>query len=197
MKDKRLFKYSVFGAFALMIIEYIPVSSVAYSKFGSCVHENVMRNLSESWIKLIIQILMVAHCSCAFLIDMNPVNLTVEDFFRVNHSLNMKRCLLRVCMMTAIIFTGWTVPKFDKLIDLIGSFSVTMQSLILPVVFYYFIQFKRINLWLKIFLFTIFMVSVFVAVISTIYSAIEVVHPKAFTKPCYWCSFSYSPQDEQ
>lgn len=196
MRNKKLFKYSVFGAFGLMIIEYIPVSSVAYHKFGNCVQENVLRNLSDSWIKFVIQVLMVAHCCCALLIDMSPVNLTVEDCFRINHSFNIKRCLMRMCMMAAIVFTGWTVPKFNKLIDLIGSFSVTMQSLILPVVFYYFVQKKRITLRSKLFLLIIFVASVFVAIASTIYSAIEVVDPRAFTLPCYWCSFQYSPMDE-
>lgn len=196
MKNKRLFRYSVFGAFGLMIIEYIPVSSVAYYKFGSCVEENVMRNLSDSWIKIVIQILMVAHCSCALLIDMNPVNLTVEDCFRVNHSFNMNRCFLRLIMMILIVLTGWTVPKFNKLINFIGSFSVTMQSLILPIIFYYFIQLTRLYKVEKMILLVIFIISIFIAIASTIYSGIEIVSPSAFTLPCYICNFHYSPKDD-
>lgn len=191
MKNKLHYKYAVYGAFTLMLAQYIPVSSVAYFKFGNCLQPNILRNLSDSWIKLAIQILITAHVFCAYLIQLNPVNLTCEDFFQVKHTFNFVRCMLRTLMVLATILVSWTIPRFDKIINLIGSFSVSMQSLVLPVIFYFFLFRNNLSPIIKLILLVILIISLFLASISTFYSIVDVTEPSAFTTPCYLCEFHY------
>lgn len=121
-EQKKLFKYSP-------LLYICPYDHWIYSSFicgllqirllcwRKC-HAKLVRLVDK---KNVIQILMVVHCSCALLIDMNPVNLTVEDFFCVNHSFNMKRCILRIFMIISMALTGLKVS--EKLIRLLDHFK--------------------------------------------------------------------------
>ena len=193
MRNKLHFNYAVYGAFTAMMLQYIPVSSIVYYKFGYCTEENVLRNLTDSGLKLAIQILLMAHVFCAYLIQLNPVNLTCEDFFQIKHEFSAVRCILRTMMVAATVVTAWTIPRFDKVINLIGSFSVSMQSLVLPVIFYYFLCKFRLSLKIRFILFIIFIVSLFIATASTIFAILDVTEADAFTTPCYMCEFQFSP----
>ena len=196
MKNKSQFKYAVYGAFFIMSMQYLPVSAIVYSKFGSCTQPNVLRNLSDTWIKLAIQVFLTAHVFCAYLIQLNPVNLTCEDFFAIEHRFSLIRCLLRTLMVIATIVTAWTVPRFDKIINLIGSFSVSMQSLVLPVIFYFFLFKPSLGKLSRFILSIIMIISLFISIVSTFYSVLDITEPDAFTEPCYLCHFQFDPHSE-
>ena len=49
----------------------------------------------------------------------------------------LKRCLLRTVVMIIIIFIGETVPKFGKILSLIGGSSVTIMTFVFPPLFYW------------------------------------------------------------
>lgn len=186
MKDKRKFTISVVFAFVIMLLLYLPVSVIAYWKFGEGVKANIIRNLSPSPLVTGIYILITAHVCCAFLIQINPVNLTLESILGVPHSFNWKRCLSRGIVATLAIFTGLTVPKFGKLLNFVGSFAVSLQSFALPAIFYLKLcPGKKMTLVKKVTLVAITLFGLFVAVVSTIYSLLELMLPDSFTLPCF------------
>lgn len=49
----------------------------------------------------------------------------------------LKRCLLRTAVMVLIVFTGETVPRFDKVLSLVGGSSITIMTFVFPPIFYW------------------------------------------------------------
>lgn len=194
MLDKKQFTKSVVSAFSLMLLLYLPVSSIGYWKFGTGVKSNIIRNLQPSPLVTVIECLILAHVLCAFLIQINPVNLTVESILGIPHSFNWRRCLSRAFVVFLTIMTGLTVPKFGKLLNFLGAFSVSLQSFVLPAVFYLKLKQLETRSWYLIFtpcsfknlsLLIITIVGMFIAFFSTFYSLIDLLHPDAFTQPCF------------
>ena len=190
MKDKSQFTKSVILAFVLMLLIYLPVAIIGYGYFGNSVYDNVTRNLEHvsqlPWLTVIIQILLTAHAYCAFLISINPVNLSLENFIGLNHSFNIKRCASRVLMMALVLFVGLSIPKFGKLLNLVGAFAVSLQSFILPTIFYWKLE-KHENLTFntKLTLIIVLIVSIIIGTVSTVLTAMDLFAGDAFTYPCY------------
>lgn len=186
MKDKRKFTTSVVMAFAIMLAMYLPVSAAGYWKFGPYVKSNIMRNLTPTTLTTIINILITAHVCCGYLIQINPVNLTLESMWGIHHSFNSKRCLSRFLVTFLAVLTGLTIPKFGKLLNFLGAFAVSLQSFILPAVFYLKLcPPHQMTIVKKVVLLTIAVFGLFIAIVSTIYSLIELMSPNSFTLPCW------------
>ena len=194
MMDKKQFTKSVVSAFTLMLMMYLPVSAIGYWKFGNGVKSNIIRNLQPSPLVTCIEVLILAHVFCAFLIQINPVNLTLETLLGIDHSFNWKRCTSRAVIVVLCIMTGLTVPKFGKLLNFLGAFSVSLQSFVLPALFYLKLKQPSKSSWssilapfswnnLSLILIAIF--GIFIAFVSTVYSLIDLLHPDAFTQPCF------------
>lgn len=190
MKDKSQFTKSVILAFMLMLLIYLPVAIIGYGYFGNSVYDNVTRNLEHvsqyPWLTVIIQVLLTAHAYCAFLISINPVNLSLENFLQLHHSFNLKRCASRIVMMAMVLFVGLSIPKFGKLLNLVGAFAVSLQSFILPTVFYWKLE-KHENLTFKtkLTLAIVLVLSVIIGTVSTVLTAKDLFAGDAFTYPCY------------
>lgn len=194
MLDKKQFTKSIVSAFTLMLLLYLPVSSIGYWKFGAGVKANIIRNLEPSILVTCIEVLILGHVFCAFLIQINPVNLTLETLLGIPHSFNWKRCMSRTFIIFLSIMTGLTVPKFGKLLNFLGAFSVSLQSFVLPALFYAKLKQSEKTSWYKtlrecsitnLSLFLVAAFGIFIAFVSTIYSLIDLIHPDAFTQPCF------------
>ena len=186
MRDKKGFSVAVMIAFGIMLTLYLPVSVIGYWKFGSAVKSNIVRNLTPSPLVTLIQCLITAHVFCAFLIQLNPVNLTIESMLSLDHSFNWKRCLSRSCIIALTILTGQAVPKFGKLLNLLGAFSVTMQSYILPAIFYFLICPSK-SFVVRIALLLMVLLGTLIAISSSFFALMELFSPQAFTTPCFLC----------
>lgn len=187
MKHKKSFTKSVLIAFAILILIYMPVSVISFNKFGDDIKSNIIRNLPVSALTTSIRILMAGHVLCAYLILINPVNLNIENYFGLDHSFNFFRCFSRVLVTLVAIFTGLSIPKFGKLLSLVGASAVVIQTYILPVVFYHKLKKNesRVSTRMKILLLVILIASVLTAVGASASAIFDLLDPKAFTKPCY------------
>ena len=187
MRNKKSFSKSVLIAFALLILIYMPVSVISFHKFGDNTKSNIIRNLPASGLTTTIQILMAGHVVCAYLIIINPVNLNIENYFAFDHSFNFFRCCSRVLVTLFAILIGLSVPKFGKLLSLVGASAVVIQTYILPVIFYYKLKNNEstVSTKMKILLLVILIASVLTAVGATASAMFDLLDPKAFTKPCY------------
>lgn len=85
MKDKSQFSFACTVAFGLMFVMYTLVSVAGYLAYGSSVTSNVLKSLPPGPLTTTINVLMILHVICAFLIVMNPLNLSLEDYFRITH----------------------------------------------------------------------------------------------------------------
>ena len=85
MRDKSKFSLACTMAFGLMFVMYILVSVGGYLTYGSSVKSNVLKSLPLGPLTTTINVLMIVHVICAFLIVINPVNLSLEDYFGIPH----------------------------------------------------------------------------------------------------------------
>lgn len=85
MKDKRKFSLACIIAFTTMAAMYLVVSISGYLTFGTGTETNIIRNLGTNGLSIAINICMICHVLCAFLIVINVVNLSLEDYFRISH----------------------------------------------------------------------------------------------------------------
>ena len=213
MKNKSHFVYSVVIAYSLMLAIYLPVAVVGYGYFGETVDVNITLNLEHyamtPTLVYLIQLLLCTHCYCAFLISINPVNLTFETLIKVEHSFNLKRCISRLSMVTLVVFVAMSLPKFGKLLNLVGAATVTLQSFILPIIFYLKLQSMvnckneitcagcfdggKVNIASnsvvtkcnKVTLVIILAIAVACGVICTITTTLDLFDDTTFTSPCY------------
>lgn len=98
---------------------------------------------------------------------------------------NLKRCISRTAVTLIAMFIGLTVPKFGKLLNLVGASAVTLQSFVLPCTFYYRLHRDSLGKTTKVLLITIIVVAVCVAISSSTSAVFDLFDPNAFTVPCF------------
>lgn len=138
-----------------MLTIFLPLSISGYFFYGSSVESNILRVLTSGPLLTAINVLMATHVFAAFLIAINPVNLLIEDYLKLEHckygplsvffqssyfppysAFNWKRCSLRTLVGILCIFIGLTIPKFDRILNFVGASAISVQSFVLPPLFY-------------------------------------------------------------
>lgn len=92
-----------------------------------------------------------------------------------------------------IIFTGLSVPKFGKILNLVGGSTVAMTTFIMPPIFYIALMNQKDPTWevipvpklTRYVLIAIAVVGVVGGVASTYSSLKDMFAPNALTAPCY------------
>ena len=70
-------------SFPVILVLYLPMTSLAYVIYGEDTKDNVILSLSSSPLVIISNILMVLHTIMAFLRCINPISLQTESYFNV------------------------------------------------------------------------------------------------------------------
>ncbi|XP_074595419.1 uncharacterized protein LOC141850644 [Brevipalpus obovatus] len=189
MKKKEQFPSAVNLGFAMMLGLYLPISLGSYVIIGDSVVDNVLESCDSGTATDIVNVLMAFHVFCAFLIVINPLNQDLEQQIKVEHSFNLKRCAFRSILCAILIFTGLTVPKFGKILNLVGSATVIPQTFIFPPWFYYNLinitGEKKMTLSMTIQLASIAILGVITMIAATYFAITDLIEPGSFTKPCY------------
>nr|CAD7395814.1 unnamed protein product [Timema cristinae] len=136
MVEKNKFSYSVAIGFSVILALYLPVSAGGYFVYGEDVDPNIVLSLSRTTLVLLANMMMGIHLVLAFLIVINPVCQELEEIFQVPHYFHWKRCLVRTLMVCVMIFVGETIPKFGKILSLVGGSTVTLLTFVFPPLFY-------------------------------------------------------------
>nr|CAD7437485.1 unnamed protein product [Timema bartmani] len=123
-------------AFALILALYLPVSAGGYFVYGEDVDPNIVLSLSRTTLVVLANMMMGIHLVLAFLIVINPVCQELEEIFQVPHYFHWKRCLVRTLMVCVMIFVGETIPKFGKILSLVGGSTITLLTFVFPPLFY-------------------------------------------------------------
>ena len=103
------------------------------------------------------------------------------------------------------ILVALSIPKFDKLLNLVGASLACLQSVILPCIFYYKLrnrlmteyvvsytvrqqQARPLALKMKVIIWSAVVIFILIAIFGTIFSLEDIIDPIAFTEPCYMCN---------
>ena len=69
-----------------MFCMYLPIAVSGYLVYGSKVHGNILLTIPKGGLKMSSEILITGHLICAFIINLNPVSLDMEELFNVPNS---------------------------------------------------------------------------------------------------------------
>uniref|UniRef100_A0A914EE17 Amino acid transporter transmembrane domain-containing protein n=1 Tax=Acrobeloides nanus TaxID=290746 RepID=A0A914EE17_9BILA len=133
------FKRSVFLAFLIVFLMYLPVSLLGYVTYGDSLRDSVIPSLQNFYVQQAVNFLITLHVILALTIIFNPLNQELEEFLNVPQDFGIQRILSRSVMMLAVIFVAETVPNFGVLLDLVGGSTITLMALIFPIVFNLFL----------------------------------------------------------
>ncbi|XP_053211724.1 uncharacterized protein LOC128395335 isoform X2 [Panonychus citri] len=104
-----------------------------------------------------------------------------------------KRVSIRTVCMIFVIFIGESIPRFGKILDLMGGSAVTMLAYILPPLFYMKLcsmhneswPERKVTILEKIYYYKIIIVGVVGGISCTFWALKAILAPGAFSLPCY------------
>ncbi|KAK5964634.1 Vacuolar amino acid transporter 4 [Trichostrongylus colubriformis] len=140
MKNPAEFTKSVILAFTIMGIMYGPVCIMGYLTYHDAIRDSIIPSIQTVWIQQAINILITVHCILTLTIVFNPLNQELEDLFRCPHHFGWQRALIRTGTMMAVAFVAESIPNFGPLLDLFGGSTLTLTSVILPCLFYLYLN---------------------------------------------------------
>ncbi|XP_014247204.1 amino acid transporter AVT1A-like isoform X1 [Cimex lectularius] len=193
MLNRTRFKRSVFGAFCVILLLYLPISIGAFFIYGDNTNANIVLSLSRGPYVLLANIFMACHLILAFLIVVNPVCQEVENIFNTPHEFGFKRCLIRTCMVIMMVIIGVSIPSFAKLLSLVGGSTVTLLTFVLPNYFYMKLCDQECDSWTKrdipcymrVYMWELIFIGILGGAAST-YSAFQSIFDSdSMSKPCY------------
>uniref|UniRef100_T1JQJ5 Amino acid transporter transmembrane domain-containing protein n=2 Tax=Tetranychus urticae TaxID=32264 RepID=T1JQJ5_TETUR len=136
---------------------------------------------------------MAGHLFFGFLLMINPAVQEIENKFKAPRSFNWKRVAIRVLMLLFILFICESIPRFGKLLDLVGGSSMTCLAYIFPPLFYVKLcsmknpswPERRISLFEKLHCYKIIIIGIIGGVCATVAAIVAILSPGTFVLPCY------------
>lgn len=194
MVNKEKFRKSVLIAFSVILTLYLPVTIGGYIVYGELVTTNVILSLGHTSLVTLANVLMAIHLVLAFLIVINPVCQEIEEFFKIPHDFGPKRCVLRSGIMLTMVVVGETIPRFGKILSLVGGSTITLLTFVFPAVFYMKLcgQHKPgwperpIPLHIRVYLWELILIGIVGGTASTYNAMLAIFSPDSMTLPCYW-----------
>lgn len=193
MRKKNRFTRAVTFGFIILLILFLPLAVMGYLTYGSSVSTNIINSIPNGTHRIVVSILMTGHLFFASLLMINPALQQIEDKFSIPHTFNWKRVAIRVTMLCIILFLGESVPRFGKLLDLVGGSTATGLAFVFPPLFYIKLcsmknsswPDRRISLLNKLYYYKIILLGIVGGVCATIAAVITILGPNTFVLPCY------------
>lgn len=194
MAEKQHFSKSILIGFATIMALYLPVAAGGYFIYGEAVDPNVILSLGHSSLVSMANVLMAIHLILAFLIVINPVCQELEEIFQVPHEFCLKRCILRTIMMCIMVFVGETIPKFGKILSLVGGSTITLLTFVFPSLFYMILcdqkgeewPQRHIPLYKRVYMWELIIIGLVGGSASTYNAILDIFSAESMAKPCYW-----------
>ncbi|XP_033607702.1 amino acid transporter AVT1A isoform X2 [Cryptotermes secundus] len=194
MVQKNKFSISVVIGFSVILILYLPVAAAGYFVYGEAVDPNIVLTVKNTSLIMLANMLLAMHLILAFLIIINPVCQELEEIFQVPHEFHWKRCLVRTGMVCVMVFVGESIPKFGKILSLVGGSTITLLTFVLPSFFYMRLcdQEKQQNwperhipTYIRVYLWELILIGLVGGTASTYSAILEIFGAHSMTKPCY------------
>ncbi|OWF37632.1 Lysine histidine transporter 1 [Mizuhopecten yessoensis] len=210
MKREKDFKMAVICGYVVVLLMYLPVTSVGYFVYGVDLQHNVMSNLPTGPLSYIVMVLVTIHLLLAFIIILSPTIQEVELTLNVPMEFTWKRCVVRLLIVACILFIAETIPKFSTLLSLMGGSSFTMTDFICPILLHMKMckmktEYKSslthdnsleiqaawtkpkelLPLWKKLLNYVIIGIGLLAGLATSVSAIINIVSPDSFSMPCY------------
>uniref|UniRef100_A0A0N5BR10 Aa_trans domain-containing protein n=1 Tax=Strongyloides papillosus TaxID=174720 RepID=A0A0N5BR10_STREA len=136
MKRPSEFTFASIIGFIIIILFYIPVELVTYYTYGDSLRHSVLDSIQTLYIQNIVNLCIGIHCMMAFIINLNPLTLQIEEVINIPNKFGIKRVLLRTTVLIAIIICALAVPTFGPIMHLLGGSTMMLTSLLIPIYMY-------------------------------------------------------------
>uniref|UniRef100_A0A1I8AB28 Aa_trans domain-containing protein n=1 Tax=Steinernema glaseri TaxID=37863 RepID=A0A1I8AB28_9BILA len=209
MKEPHKFGRSVFLAYIVVTMIYMPVALLGYLTYGSSIGESIIDSIQTPWLQMAANTLIAIHCILTLVFVLNPLNQEAEEHLNLPHTFGLERVICRSIMMFLVVFVAESVPTFGPLVNLVGGSTITLTAIVFPCLFNVYLKAQehetedRIPTLEKIvsstpkpklILITLIMVFGVVAGTAATYSAIKDLSTTHFAMPCYILPFVSTPE---
>ncbi|XP_062577099.1 uncharacterized protein LOC134238969 [Saccostrea cucullata] len=209
MKKPSDFKWAVTLGYIIVMLMYLPISTIAYFVYGKNVSSNILLMPNGGRLNQVVEVMITLHLLLGLLIVINPFCQELESYARVPKNFTWKRCVFRSVVVAFILFMAETIPTFGAILSLVGGSTVTLLAYICPSLFYLKLKSVRqedmveiingnkadsislpdeesrgLPLWVKVLNIEIILLGAVAGIAST-YSAIKSIISSDFSKPCY------------
>lgn len=177
-------KASVLGFTGLLLL-YMPITIVGYAVYGSSVPSNILFTVENNYLRMFIEASLAVHILLAFLLVLNPVAQEAEEVLKIEARFNYKRCLVRSLLVFIVLLIAYTIPHFDKIMNLIGGSTMTLLTFIFPPLFYICLNYddndkklhpcNRLSTFEMIFLFQIILVGLAGGIACTYFAMKDII----------------------
>jgi len=194
MKDRSKFNYSAMMAMGVLFAIYFPMAAGCYFSLGDHVEDNIVLAMSDGWMRITVEIMLLLHLITAYPIITNPPAQFFEQLLNIPSNFNWKRCAFRSLSVACLLFIAETVPSFGAILDLVGGSTVTLLTFIFPPFFYMkladasighkeWIQ-RKLPLWERIYCWALILIGVVGGCCAT-YTATRNIFSSSLSVPCY------------
>ncbi|BES98459.1 amino acid transporter [Nesidiocoris tenuis] len=192
MADRSKFKTSVYIAFAVILVLYLPIAFASYFVFGDYTDPNIILSLGDGPNVICANVFMAVHLIMAFLIIVNPVCQDIENIFNVPHEFGIWRCVVRTVLVLLMVVVGESIPQFSKILALVGGSTITLLTFILPNYMYMALCDQESPAWTKrqipvhmrVYMWEMILIGVVGGVAAT-YTAMHAIFSSHLSTPCY------------
>ncbi|KHJ86349.1 hypothetical protein OESDEN_13905 [Oesophagostomum dentatum] len=140
MRKPRLFARSVWVAYILIIFYYMSIAIGSYLVYGASVGDAIIPSVQLQWVQQTVNMMIALHVITTIIIVFSPMTQQIEHLLRIPHEFGWQRFLVRSVLFWTLIFVALSVPNFGPLLDLIGASTMSVMTLIMPSIFYLFLN---------------------------------------------------------
>jgi vesicular inhibitory amino acid transporter len=194
MRDRSQFKYAAIFAILILFLIYFPMAAVGYFSLGSLVEDNIVLSMTDGWMKVTVEIMLLLHLITAFPIITNPPAQMFEEILGLPTTFSIKKCVFRSVSVFFLLFVAESIPSFGAILNLVGGSTVTLLTFVFPPLFYMRIadatigvkavQERKVALWERIYCWFLIIVGIAGGCMAT-YNAITSIAGSNFATPCY------------
>ncbi|XP_042901098.2 uncharacterized protein [Parasteatoda tepidariorum] len=193
MKNKDAFPRAVITGFTIVFLMYIPITIFGYHVYGDTVHMDITDSTPPSVYRTIVLFFMSFRSLFVFLMVINATSQEFEDILNVPDKFGWQRVLVRVTILLFVLFVALSIPRFGKILNLVGASAIVLCSTVLPCLFYYKLCSDVLPTWpdrslptyKKIILIIIGASGILGGAIATYSSFLDIVRLEEFHPPCY------------
>ncbi|CAA22315.1 Amino acid transporter transmembrane domain-containing protein [Caenorhabditis elegans] len=134
------FNKSVISSYILITLVYLAVSITGLIAYGDSMIDTVIPSIQLTWVAQTINILITAHILPTIIIVLSPLSQQVEEWIKIPNQFGCRRVLVRTFILFLVMFTALSVLKLGLFLDLVGATTITLMTMLLPSIFWLFMQ---------------------------------------------------------
>ncbi|KAF1771627.1 hypothetical protein GCK72_003454 [Caenorhabditis remanei] len=140
MANPGQFNKSVISSYILITIVYLAVSITGLMAYGDSMVDTVIPSIQLTWVAQTINVLITAHIMPTIIIVLSPLSQQVEEWIKIPNQFGARRALVRTLILFCVCFTALSVLKLGLFLDLVGATTITLMTMLLPSIFWLFMQ---------------------------------------------------------